>query len=462
MRLMIDHAAEATSLDDTRRFALRAAVDDVRASLRRSPGAAGNFLSAVRTVILVSSSSRSGSSLLVQLLKRSTGFLHGCGEINPSLRLAGLAWPDAPSDSDALTSVDATRAGMPIFGAHLASEVCSEGPESAHLPVDEAFGERLYRRLRLQWPLETIGVDEVQTAMRAAAQTVEALAGHPCDWSRDLSLFHLMVLVQLRQKHPRIDPYYYDIDVGLVRDMLPDLPVPSGPPAPILIEEPPFILIRPSARWGAKDLARMPIVLKTPSDAYRYDFLRHAFPNARFRVLHLTRNPGAAISDLCDGWRFRGFYSHYVGAELQVPGYSEPGLPDHGWWKYDLPPGWRSWARGSLEAICGFQWSAAHRAILDHLATSDDDHFRLRFEDILLSVNAHGRRTDRLDSLREWLGDPSFLADPALGLPSVMTTHPPRLGRWRDNRASIDPVLRSPAIRGVVAELGYEDEAAWI
>jgi hypothetical protein len=460
MSPVVDRAAKPTSAEETRHFVLRAALDDVRASLRRSSSAGFDFLSSVRHVILISSSSRSGSSLLVQLLKRSTGFLHGCGEINPSLRLAGLAWPDAPADSDALTSADAAGAGMSVLGEHLASEVCSEGSDTNHLPADAAFGERLYRRLRLQWPLETIGVDEVHTAIGEAARQVEMRERRPCDWSRDLSFFHLLVLLRLRRTHRRINPYYYDIDAGLIRNVLPDLPVPSGPPAPIVIEEPPFILIRPSGQWGIEDLARTPVVLKTPSDAYRYDFLCRAFPNARIRVLHLTRNPGAAINDLCDGWRYRGFHSHYVGAELQVPGYSEPGLPDHGWWKYDLPPGWRSRARGSLEAICGLQWSATHRAILDHLASSNHDRFRLRFEDILLSVNE--RRTDRLDGLREWLGAPSFLADPAAGLPPVMTTHPPRLGRWRDNRALLDPIMRGPDIRRVTAELGYEDETKWI
>lgn len=460
MRALIGGAAKARAVEDIPGDALLAAFDDVRASLHRSWKPGFDFRAAVRHVILISSSSRSGSSLLVQLLKRSSGFLHGCGEINPSLRLAGLAWPDTSSDSDALTSADAASAGMAIFGAHLGSEVCREGEESAHAPADEAFGERLYRRIRLQWPLETIGLDEVQTAIRVALWMVETRAGRPCDWSRDLSFFHLMVLVQLRRTHPRINPYYYDIDASLICEFLPDLAIPSGPPAPMIIEEPPFILIRPSAAWGEADLARMPVILKTPSDAYRYDFLRRAFPNARFRVLHLTRNPGAAINDLCEGWRYRGFHSHYVGAELQVPGYSERGLPDHGWWKYDLPPGWRSWARGSLAAICGFQWSASHRAILDHLAASEDDRFRLRFEEILLSVNGGG--TDRLAGLREWLGDPSFLADPAQGLPPVMTTQPPRLGRWRDNLAAIAPILRGPELRRVVAELGYEDETAWI
>lgn len=453
-------AVTASAIDDLRQAALRAAIHDVRASLRRSPGVAADFLSAVREVILVSSSSRSGSSLFVQLLKRSTGFLHGCGEINPSLRLAGLAWPDSSSDSDALTGEDGSSAAHSIFGEHLASETCSEGPASVHAPADDAFGERLYRRLRLQWPLERIAVDEVQAAMRDALRAIERREGRQCDWSKDLSRFHLIVLARLRRQHPNINPYYYDLDAELIREVLPDLPVPKGPPAATLIEEPPFILIRPSEPWGAEDLARRPVVLKTPSDAYRYDFLRAAFAKARFRVLHLTRNPGAAVNDLCEGWRYRGFHSHYVGTELRVPGYSEPGLPDQGWWKYDLPPGWRSHASGSLEAICAFQWSAAHRAILDHLGSSSVDSHRIRFEDILLSVNE--RRADRLDALRDWLGEPSFLADPSEGLPPVMTTHPPRLGRWRDNRAVLDPVLDRPEVRQITAALGYEDQTGWI
>ena len=418
------------------------------------------FLSAVREVILVSSSSRSGSSLFVQLLKRSTSFLHGCGEINPSLRLAGLAWPDASCDSDALTGQDAERAGISVFGEHLASEVCSEGPGSAQAPADDAFGERLYRRLRLQWPLEAIAIDEVQAAMRDAVRAIETRERRPCDWSIDLAQFHLSILTTLRRRHANINPYYYDLDEALIRATVPDLAVPNGPPAPIIIEEPPFILVRPSEHWSSVDLASRPVVLKTPSDAYRYDFLRRAFANARFRILHLTRNPGAAVADLCAGWRYRGFHSHYVGIELHVPGYSQAGLPDRGWWKYDLPPGWRSHARGSLEAICAFQWAAAHRAILDHLGSCSLDRYRVRFEDILLSVTE--RRADRLDALRDWLGEPSFLADPARGLPPVMTTHPPRLGGWRDGRSTIDPVLADPDVRQVIAALGYAEEADWI
>lgn len=206
MGLIIHQAAESIPIEEIRCAALRAARDDIAASLRRSPGAGADFLTAVRSVILISSSSRSGSSLTVQLLKQSTDFLHGSGEINPSLRLAGLAWPDAPSDSDVLTGADAASAGMAIFGEHLASEVCAEGPETAHLPADAAFGERLYRRLRLQWPLEPIGIDEVQAAMHAAVRIVEMREGRGCDWTRDLSLFHLSVLAQLRRAHPRVDP----------------------------------------------------------------------------------------------------------------------------------------------------------------------------------------------------------------------------------------------------------------
>ncbi|HUI94449.1 MAG TPA: hypothetical protein VLX44_01730 [Xanthobacteraceae bacterium] len=456
----VGDAVTASTIDDLRRAALRAARDDVRASLRRSPGMGAEFLAAARTVILVSSSSRSGSSLFVQLLKRSTGFLHGCGEINPSLRLAGLAWPESSCDSDALTAPDAKGTALAIFGDHLASEVCAEGPASIHAPADDAFGERLFRRLRLQWPLEDIAIGDVQAAMREAVRAIETRERRRCDWSIDLAAFHLAVLTTLRRKHPGINPYYYDIDEALIRAALPALAAPTGPPAPVLIEEPPFILIRPSEPWGAADLARRPVVLKTPSDAYRYDFLRCAFSNARFRILHLTRNPGAAIADLCAGWRYRGFHSHYIGADLEVPGYSEPGMPDRGWWKYDLPPDWRSHARGSLEAICAFQWAAAHRAILDHLGCSSVDRHRVHFEDILLSVAE--RRADRLDALRAWLGEPSFLADPAQGLPPVMTTHPPRLGGWRDHRAAIDPVLAEPDIRQVIAALGYGDEAQWI
>ena len=61
-------------------------------------------LAQVGTVILVVSSSRGGSSVFAELLRRSEGFLHCRGEVTPFLRIVGLSFPDSGTQSDTLAA----------------------------------------------------------------------------------------------------------------------------------------------------------------------------------------------------------------------------------------------------------------------------------------------------------------------------------------------------------------------
>ncbi|WP_049975869.1 hypothetical protein [Azospirillum sp. B506] len=443
-----------------RRGVLAQVLERVDASFRRGPPEPVGFLEAVRAVIVVASASRSGSSLFVELLKGAGGLLHLSGELNPFLRLAGLGWPDSGCDSDTLHAAHCTDAALRILRQHLAAEVGFIGDEIDPVaPLDDVFLERLYRRLCLQWPYEAFAIDSVRRSARCAVGAVASTTGRPLDWTRDLSSFHLFLLAELRTAHPTINPYYYDLDRSLIGRIWPDLPVPSGPPSPVVVEEPPFVLIHPWRRCSVADLRARALVVKAPSNAYRPDFLRRLFPSASFRTLHLTRNPAASINGIHDGWRHWGFHSHYIGSELRLRGYARPGEPDHGWWKFDLPPAWQAYREAPLERVCGFQWCAAHQAILQRYATEGGDRLRVRFEDVLTGFTA---RPDDLHILRAWVGDDGLLARGLGGVQPVMSTQPPRAGRWREKTALLRGVLNEEAVRQMALQLGYEDEAEWI
>ena len=63
-------------------------------------------LDRIREVVVVASSSRGGSSMLMELLRHSEHLLHLQAELNPFLVLAELGWPHSGSDSDRLEPSD--------------------------------------------------------------------------------------------------------------------------------------------------------------------------------------------------------------------------------------------------------------------------------------------------------------------------------------------------------------------
>jgi len=218
---------------------------------------------------------------------------------------------------------------------------------------------------------------------------------------------------------------------------------------------------RPWRHPSAAELAQRPLILKSPSDAYRLRFWREVFPNARFRILHLTRSPAAAINGLYDGWRHdRGFHSHYLGErQLRIRGYTTtPLVGADAWWKFDLPPGWTDYARAPLEQVCGFQWLSAHTHVLRSADEMNlgEDYVRVAFEDL---VGAPETRVRVLAGVLRWLGADAETAIPDARV--VMATHPPSRDRWRKREAILRPILQSPAIRRVADELGYRGADSW-
>ncbi len=439
-----------------------AAIRRLVAMRRRQPSPVPGLLAGVRDVVVLASSSRGGSSVMAEILRNSHHLLHLRAEVNPFLVLSGHGWPESGRDSDSLGAKDLRD--RDTLEHLLALDV---GRPAGTLPDPQsvrAFAREVHWRLSLQWPLESFDPAWIHDRVQHTLQLLEQRHG----WARgtfpDSAQFHTLLLAQVRTLHPRVNPWYYDLPPGLIRQHHPGVEPSLAPPSPVVLEEPPFVTVSPWKAPTARDLERLPLVIKTPSNAYRLPFLAQAFPNAKLRVLHLTRNAAASVNGLVDGWRFRGFFAHHAGP-LDLAGYSVPEQPwSRAWWKFDLPPGWQDWVGSSLVEVCGFQWRSAHGAVLDWLAEHPEAPcLRLAFERV---VGSHSERLDTFTSMASWLGlphDPTLDRLVASGLPPIMATNRPRHRRWYDKAELLEPVLARGDTRAVLERLGYApDPSTWL
>lgn len=415
-----------------------------------------------REVVLIGSSSRGGSSIFAEVLRRSRGLLHFRAEINPFLRLHGVAG----TDSDAVAEHEPVPEGL---GLDLGWDC---GQPTRHLddaPAVWGFAVEIAVRLTLQWPALRFDLDVVHDAVQDVLIDLVRHEGWPAGRFLDPQPFHARLLARVRRRLPEIHPGAYDLDRRLVAALCPGpYPGPRGPdgagvfvpdPRSSPIEEPPFVLVTPWRLATEAQLDTCPLVIKTPSNAYRVAWLRRLFAAANVRVLHLVRNVAASVNGLYDGWRYPGFHAHATPAALDIRGYTGVVRGGDVWWKFDRPPGWTAYTGAPLEQVCAFQWRSAHAALL---ATAGLDRFRLRFEDVLGPAQ---RQRPTLVALGRWLGVPvaDELAHVLAGaLPVVMATEQPRSRRWFDRIALLGPLLAEPAHQRLMEALGYDaDPETW-
>jgi hypothetical protein len=420
----------------------------------RGPGVE-DFTRRVRDLVLLASSSRGGSSMLASMLRQSPSLLHLQAEINPFLRLAGLAYPDS-AQSDQLDA--GHLAGLsPQRRQDLDRDLALDAGNPATMVDDEQFVLDVIWRFTVQWPEIAADLDELAEMASRGLARARARNGWGPGEIRDPAEFHAEFLGELCAEGVPVSPRYYDLPAGIAA-RLPAIGQHGSAPGRLLIEEPPFVITPGWRRATASDLDR-PLVIKTPSNAYRFGFLRALFPNARIRVVHLLRNPAASVNGLYDGWRYHGFHAHRMPEPLRLKGYGDRFPDDRWWWKFDFPPGWERFTDATLLQVCAFQWRSCHSAILANAPRTD--YMRLRFEDLIRSAES---RQARLAELSEWLGVPF---DDGLrrvardGIPPVVATTPPTPRRWRARQEAVRQVIDHD-VREVAAELGYEADACWI
>jgi hypothetical protein len=386
-----------------------------------------------RDVVAVVSSSRGGSSLLFDLLRSTGAFLCLEGEHSTLYKLHGLGLPPDPDSDDGSISPDGDAPG---FLASLAADVTV----TSWAGDTGGYATRVVRALAQQWPGSPLTPAEV---FQVAHGTVERLpqARH----GRVL----LDIVRELRARGWPINPWYFDLPEPFIRREFPEIARPQGPP-PVLIrslEAPPFLVPRP-ARIPVEADAGRPLLLKASMDAYRIPFLRRLFPDARLRIIHLTRNPAAAINGMIDGWLHHGFFSHNLAgrAVLAIDDYA--GWWAGSWWNFDLPPGWRCLVTKPLASVCAAQWAAAHNAILASLPGQDAQIARARAEDVL---NVRRRRRVLTKLLEFCAVHPEVMPRARV----VLATDHPRPARWRARAAQLESALADPVIRECSGRLGY-------
>lgn len=425
------------------------------ARLREARGTAiPDLLERVRDVVVVASSSRGGSSMLSELLRASEGLVHLRAEVGPFLRLAGLAYPTSGTGSDRLDAVHAHR----LVGerrATLADDLSHDAGVPCPTVDDDRFGHDVAWRILVQWP--HLDLDPLAVARTAQ----ETLAATRLDegWGRaelrDPVVFQHRLLAALCRQGAPLSPMLYDMPRPPAGGLPGRLTAPGGE----VVEEPPFVLPRGWRHAAPSDLDTKPLVIKTPSNAYRLGFLRALFPTARIRVVHLVRNPAAAINGLVDGWRHRGFHAHRMPVPLRIGGYADDPSADRRWWKFDLPPGWLDYSDAPLMRVCAFQWCAAHEAILEGIEKHGLEHTVVRFEDLAAAPS----RSATLARVCDWLGvpfDPHLRRVAAEGIPPVMATAPPQAGRWRSRAEAVRSVIDTRT-RDLAERLGYGSDAEW-
>lgn len=384
----------------------------------------------VKRVAVILTSSRSGSTLFKAALARHPGIASLDGEAEPFLATSGNGFGHDPAcGSDAIAHLrNADALADDIFDGLTVPD--------GRLPPLAEMKARWHKRLLLQFPA-LFALPEASAHMERALD--EALL--PSQWPAAPSEQELQraVLGAVFWREPwRLD--YYDGVKG------PGQRRPFNEAAKI--EEPPFVSPSMHARhFTEEDAGGKLLLFKTPSDAYRIGLYEQLFPNAQVRYLHLARSFAACVNGLMDGWLSpTGFHAHDMqrhGVTLAIGGYAGQVAGGQRWWKFDLPPGWRSYTAAPLEEVCLHQWLSCHRHILDSGVAA----LPLRFESFLADPDGVLARTC------EWLGLPPLPKLPQL--PVTMATEAPAAGRWRKRGDLLLPMAQRPEVAGMMHALGY-------
>jgi hypothetical protein len=137
-------------------------------------------LGTVTSLVLVVSSSRSGSSLLLDLLQRHCQAAYLRGECAPFMRLSGLAYPDSAMASDELLASHASPNRIRALGESIARE-CGWPLPTLSAEQLASFSEDLWWRLSVQWPEADFNRDLVRRSLERALRQMDWSSGDRLD-----------------------------------------------------------------------------------------------------------------------------------------------------------------------------------------------------------------------------------------------------------------------------------------
>jgi hypothetical protein len=421
-------------------------------------------LADVRKAVVINSASRSGSSLLYAVLKKSSLLYSLAGEAVPFYKLNGFSSDISLSDRVIHSAVRSSerKAGL---SRDILSDL-SSGSRPGNIFIDKRVLDEYIDDLALRFPLQWPRINFSYVIFReCASRAFRKYSAANAVFNKER--FYLELIRCLIRKYPLINPYYYDIRQEAVKAAFPGIPLPQGPPNdPVLIEEPPFILLSPRTKPAKTDLKDNTLFLKSTVDCYNMPFLRQLLPNADIKIIHLTRNPFGSVNGLYDGWLFRGFFSRNLKRlcssarakvkELNIRGYSDKYEWGKWWWKYDLPEDWQDYAGKTLEEVCAFQWYSANKAIQDHIRGSGKiNSLQVKYENI---ISGKGRRLTEVKKIFDFIGlDKKGVGELELDeLPVIQATKDPKPYRWKARERLLTPLLKDKRICRMARSLGYD------
>lgn len=385
-----------------------------------------------RTLVLLLSASRSGSSLLHEQLRATGRFVTLQGEPTPLVRLATQAQgpSGAAPDLEVLRRLISADAGvMPVR------------PHDA--PIIEDFLDRWIPRLRWQWPRADVDRRRLAAAVRSGGLDLPRLrAAWFAPEGRCWALARLARVVT--EAVPAADASFYDLGHLLACQAR------GGQVPHDIVEDLPYILPAPQRRSEHTDWRERPLLVKGPQEADRVELWRRLYPDAQLRILHLVRHPRQTITSIVSGWRSDFFHAVRLPAPLVLDDRAAVGR-ERWWWKFEELDDIQRFDGGSLQAVACAQWYETSRRVVDEIEAlpSDRDAMRVRYEDI---VGEHVGVT--VAAILAWLGLDPHQRRPGAGFARIMSTGRPA-GARADGTARLESGEREHAARRLSAALGY-------
>lgn len=377
------------------------------------------------TILVITAASRSGSSLLYDLLRRHSGIISTYSEHGKFYTLNDIAYPRFTNDK--LTPGDT---GVEEEQAVKNDIVTSAGavtqtPEKHrefyidrflhHLPMQFYTRNFDYEAMREQWLENGEYGDEIQ--------------------------------------HPGIMRRYYD-QPDVDNEKLRSFNVLHN----YFIAETPFVTPHVHKRPLQNGDEEKTLLLKTSCDCHRLEWLDDMLDHDNTRYVHLTRNPAASINGLYDGWQSqRGFFTYNTNDDetLHLDEYKHSHL-----WSYDLFPGWRDYTNTSLWNVTAAQWETANTNILN--ADIDEERVKRVKAERIFSASTREQTLDSILSFASVEEDPGdAYVNNLIGPDEVMTTKEPREARWREREEHVIKAVET-IDTSLIHTLDYGDMSKWI
>ena len=370
-------------------------------------------ISDFQKVVIIAGSSRGGTSIFFDTLRNHPDISSPDGEHGKYYTLNNVCYPF--HDSDYIETSTPVPTDLPWFMLLDVGRTCLKTEETHYI-------DNFITRLPMQFFYRIFDFQKIRN---------EYLNG-----SQDLR--------EIISKSGIIERYYDLKSAGLENAMA------YTPLSDFYISETPFIFPHRNKRaLQLDDFSNSTLLIKTSVDAYRLEWLKKLFPKSRLKIIHLTRNPAAAMNGLIDGWvTNRGFFTYEI-PNLAINGYARNDL-----WNYDLPPNWKELRTQNIYSVVWNQWSQSHKHILN--SYNELDVHTVKFENFLYN------RGETIQEVLDFMGlsfDLPF-RDSITTLKEVMATKKPSKYRWKNRGLKILDTIKV-LDDGIVEELAYQDYDQW-